>query len=409
MSTTIGPIRTDPIREYPMARAKGCPFDPSPELMAEQEIGPLTRVRLWDGSTPWLATTFEVQRALLVDPRTSADITRAGFPSPFDPSESAEGSPFSFILMDDPEHSRLRRMVTAPFMVKRINAMRPAIQEIVDSHIDAMLAGPKPVDFVEAFALPVPSEIICELLGVPYSDHRFFQHTSSEILRRDVTPKDRINARGVLADYLYELVDRKLKRPADDLLSGLAERVKAGEITQEGAAQLGWLLLFAGHETTANMIALGTLALLEHPEQLALLQESEDDRVAGTAVEELLRYLNITHSGRRRLATADIDIAGTTIRAGEGIIVPNEIGNRDPEAFDDPNRLDVTRDARHHTAFGFGVHQCLGQPLARAELQIVFGTLYKRIPTLRLATSLDQIRFKNDSQVYGVFELPVSW
>lgn len=172
---------------------------------------------------------------------------------------------------------------------------------------------------------------------------------------------------------------------------------------------MGVLLLIAGHETTANMIALGTLALLENPGQLALLRDTDDPKLVSSAVEELLRYLHITHNGRRRVALEDIEIDGQVIRAGDGLIVANDIGNRDPEAFPDPDRLDIQRDARHHVAFGFGVHQCLGQPLARMELQVVYSTLYRRIPTLRLAGDLDQIPFKHDGSVYGVYELPVTW
>jgi cytochrome P450 len=189
----------------------------------------------------------------------------------------------------------------------------------------------------------------------------------------------------------------------------VAGRVRAGELTRREAAHIGVLLLVAGHETTANMIALGTLALLQHPDQLARLRDGDDPGLVASAVEELLRYLNITHGGRRRVAVEDIEIAGHTIGAGEGIVFPTEVGNRDPAAFPDGDRLDVTRDARHHVAFGFGVHQCLGQPLARMELQVVYGTLYRRIPTLALATDIEWVPFKHDGFVYGVYELPVTW
>lgn len=393
--------------EFPMRRATGCPFDPPPAAMAEQREAPLSRVRLWDGSNPWLVTRYTEQRALLADPRVSADITRPGYPSqaPVPPG----GAAISFILMDDPEHARLRRMVSAPFAIKRVAALRPAVQKIVDDLIDELLAGPTPVDLVEAFALPVPSLVICELLGVPYSEHDFFQDNSKTIIRREATPEQRLAAHGALFGYLDELMGEKLANPREDLLSGLAERVKAGELTRQDAAQMGVLLLIAGHETTANMIALGTLALLEHPDQLALLRDSDDPKLVASAVEELLRYLNITHNGRRRVALADIELAGEHIRAGDGLIMANDVGNRDPRAFPEPDRLDLQRDARHHVAFGFGVHQCLGQPLARLELQIVYSTLYKRIPTLKLATPVDRIPFKHDGSVYGVYELPVTW
>jgi cytochrome P450 len=408
MTSTLNPAGEHPaeIPEYPMARAAGCPFDPPPALRAKQEEGPLTKVRLWDGSTPWLVTRYAEQRTLLADPRISVDITRPGYPSPTPVNGS---SPISFILMDDPEHARLRRMVTAPFAIKRVEALRPAVQKITDDLIDDMLAGPKPVDLVEAFALPVPSLVICALLGVPYADHDFFQENSKTIIKRDATPEQRSAALGRLAGYLNDLLDEKLVNPGDDMLSQLTERIKTGELSRQGAAQMGVLLLIAGHETTANMIALGTLALMEHPGQLALLRDTDDPKLVASAVEELLRYLHITHNGRRRVALEDIEIDGQLIRAGDGLIVANDIGNRDPEAFPDPDRLDIRRDARHHVAFGFGVHQCLGQPLARMELQVVYSTLYRRIPTLRLAADLEQIPFKHDGSVYGVYELPVTW
>ncbi|MEV0148764.1 MULTISPECIES: cytochrome P450 [unclassified Nonomuraea] len=408
MTDTLSEAGAGPaaVPEFPMARAATCPFDPPPALRSLQEEAPLVRVRLWDGSTPWLVTRYAEQRALLADPRVSADFLRPGYPIS---APTPKGGFISFILMDDPEHHRLRRMVQAPFTVKRVEGMRPAVQKIVDDLIDDLLAGPKPVDLVEAFALPVPSLVICELLGVPYAGHGFFQDNSKVIIRRDAKPEERAAAGGRLAAYLDDLVGRKIAEPADDLLSQLAGRVTAGELSREEAAQMGVLLLIAGHETTANMIALGTLALLENPDQLALLRDSDDPKLVAGAVEELLRYLNITHSGRRRVALEDIEIAGQVIRAGEGMIMPNDIANRDPGTFPDPDDLDIRRDARRHVAFGFGVHQCLGQPLARMELQVVYSTLYRRIPTLRLATDLDKIPFKHDGQVYGVYELPVTW
>ncbi|MGW2199993.1 cytochrome P450, partial [Streptosporangium sp. NPDC001682] len=290
MTSTLNPASEHPaeIPEYPMARAAGCPFDPPPTLRAKQQEGPLAKVRLWDGSTPWLVTRYAEQRALLADPRVSADVTRPGYPSSAPVNDSSK---VSFILMDDPEHARLRRMVTAPFAIRRVAALRPAVQKIADDLIDDMLAGPKPVDLVEAFALPVPSLVICELLGVPYADHDFFQDNSKTVIKRDATPEQRSAALGRLAGYLNDLLGEKLTNPGDDMLSGLTERIRAGELSRQEAARMGVLLLIAGHETTANMIALGTLALLEHPDQLALLRDSGDERLVASAVEELLRYL----------------------------------------------------------------------------------------------------------------------
>jgi cytochrome P450 len=398
------------IPEYPMKRAAGCPFDPPPELRDLQAEGPIHKVRLWNGMTPWLVTRHAEQRQLLRDPRISADGGHPSYPSPVPvPEGQRGGSTVSFILMDDPEHARLRRMVTAPFAIKKVQAMRPGIQKIVDDKIDELMAGPKPADLVQAFALPIPSLVICELLGVPYSDHEFFQANSAKIINFAITPEERSEGMRALGGYLYKLLSAKLEQPGDDLLSELVQFVKADEISLGEAVQISVLLLFAGHETTANMIALGTLAFLEHPDQLALLRDSDDPKLVASAVEEMLRYLTITHGGRRRHALADIEFGDVTIKAGDPVIMPNDIGNRDPSVFADPDALDITRDPRNHLAFSFGPHQCLGQPLARLELEIVYGTLYKRIPSLRLATALDQISFKNDISIYGVFQLPVTW
>jgi cytochrome P450 len=392
-----------------MPRAAGCPFDPPPGLRVLQVEAPLTRVRLWDGSTPWLVTRYADQRALLADPRISADPSDPHFPHRGAGQRALLRQDRSFIVMDDPEHARLRRMVTATFAIKRVEALLPAIQTIVDGLIDDMLAGPTPVDLVSAFALPVPSLVICELLGVRYADHDFFQANTRILVNDKSTPEQVEMASQRLIDYLEGLVREKLTDPGEDVLSQLAGRVNAGEISLRQAAAIGRLLLGAGHETTANMIALGTLALLEHPEQLAQLREADDPKQIAAAVEELLRFLTIAQSGRRRVAREDIEIGGQTIRAGEGVILPNDIANRDGTTFSEPDRLDLQRDARGHVAFGFGVHQCLGQPLARVELRVVYGTLYRRIPTLRLAVEFDEIPFKHDAAVYGVYELPVTW
>ncbi|MEU6173756.1 cytochrome P450 [Streptantibioticus parmotrematis] len=413
MAHPLPDIKDEPrtgLPPYPMPRADRCPFDPPPTLRQLQAEAPVSRVRLWDGSTPWLVTRYHDQRALLADPRVSADVMRDNYPHVTASSLARRTDSKTFISMDDPEHARLRRMVTGPFAIKRVEAMRPAVQRVVDDLLDEMAAGPRPVDLVQAFALPVPSMVICTLLGVPYADHEFFQRNSRLLINRD-TPADAVlDAQRQVIDYLDDLVGAKLAEPGDDLLSRLAaEQVTTGALTRRELAVMGFLLLVAGHETTANMIALGTLALLQHPDQLAVLRETDDPKVVAGAVEELLRYLHITHSGRRRVALEDIEIAGQTIGAGEGIILANDIANRDEDVFPDPDRLDVRRDARRHVAFGFGPHQCLGQPLARVELQVAYGTLYRRLPGLRLATGIERIPFKHDGLVYGVYELPVTW
>lgn len=395
--------------DFPMAREGRCPFDPPPALQELQAEAPISRVRLWDGSTPWLVTRYADLRALYADPRLSADKTNPRYPheSPAYKSRLDEDHDQQFLFWDDPKHAWQRRMVTAPFSIRRVEAMRPAIQKIVDELIDDMLAGPTPTDLVEALALPVPSLVICELLGVPYADHDSFQADTKVIVSRGSTPQEQKTAQQGLIDLMDRLIGDKLAAPGDDLLSDVAARVANGELTRREAIILGKGLLIAGHETTGNMIALGTMALLQHPDQVALLLDG-DAAVAAWAVEELLRYLTVV-GARRRVAVADIQIAGQVIRAGDGVILAQEAGDRDPAVFADPGRLDIQRGARNHIAFGYGPHQCLGQPLARVELQVVYPTLFRRIPTLRLAADVDQIPLKNNAVIYGAHELPVTW
>ena len=410
MTDALGGTLDEAVPDYPMPRAAGCPFGPPPEMLRLHAEKPVSKVRLWDGSTHWLVTRYDDQKALYGDRRLSVDTTREGFPYLNEAfRETASKTPPSFLNMDDPDHGRIRRMVTGPFTVKRIEALRPAIQRMTDELIDTMLAGPKPVDLVEALALPLPSLVICELLGVPYEDHEFFQSNSKVSLRRDTTAEETRASFGALFQYLDRQLDAKLADPAEDMLSELAARMQAGELSRMDAAMLGILLLGAGHETSANMIGLGALALLENPDQLAILRDTDDPAVVAAAVEELLRYLGIIHNGQRRIAKEDIEIGDVLIRAGEGIIIELATANRDPRTFAEPERLDLHRQARDHHAFGFGIHQCIGQQLARVELQVVFGTLFKRVPTLRLATTLDKVEFKHDRLAYGVYHLPVSW
>jgi cytochrome P450 len=381
-----------------------CPFAPPPPYQQAQQEGPVTRVTLWDGTQCWMITRHAEVKAVLRDQRFSADARIAGFPFITEGRQALAASQTSFIRMDDPEHARLRRMLTADFMIKKTEAMRPQIQRIVDDFLDGMIAKGSPADLVADFALPIPSLVICRMLGVDYADHTFFQDRSRIVLRNDSSAQEITDARGELYAYLTDLAGRKREEPDDSIISRL---VAKGELSDQDIAAMGLLLLIAGHETTANMTALSTLALLRNPEQLEKLR-ARPELIKG-AVEELLRFLSIVHTGLPRVATEDITVAGTTIKAGEGVLCMIASANRDAEAFTDADGLDVERESRSHVAFGFGVHQCLGQPLARVELQIALETLLRRLPTLRLATDPEQIRYRDDMAVYGVHELPVAW
>jgi cytochrome P450 len=212
-----------------------------------------------------------------------------------------------------------------------------------------------------------------------------------------------------LGDYLGRAVRAKAENPGDDLLSKLVvEHVHTGDLSLDECTAMASLLLEGGFDTTTNMITLGTLALLQHPGQLAELRASDDPKLLANAVEELLRYINVAHNGRRRVALEDVTIAGQAIRAGEAVICSNDAGNRDPQEFPDPEELDIHRDVRRHLGFSYGTHQCIGQPLARVELQVVYGTLYRRIPTLRLNADPVSLPFL-DGIVYSVLSLPVAW
>ncbi|MBJ7466081.1 MAG: cytochrome P450, partial [Mycolicibacterium sp.] len=317
--------------------------------------------------------------------------------------------PRSVFTADAEEHTRFRRMLSKPFTFRRVEGLRPVIQKITDECIDEILAGPQPADIVDKLALPVPTVVISEMLGVPYEDHEFFQEHANAGLARYAAADAMQKGAMSLHQYLINLIEKKQVDPAEDAVSDLAERVNAGEISVKEAAQLGTGLLIAGHETTANVIGIGVLALLENPEQADFLRNAEDPKVIANATEELMRYLSIIQNGQRRVAIEDIEISGETIRAGEGVIIDLAPANWDAKTYPEPDKLDLRRDAGQQLGFGYGRHQCVGQQLARAELQIVFHTLLRRIPTMRLAIPFDQVPFKHDRLAYGVYELPVSW
>ncbi len=397
---------TDEQLTYPMQRT--CPFDPPPQYAELRANDPVTRVRLWDGSTPWLLTRYDDMRIVLAHPRFSADPLRPGYPHVFEGRMVADKADKSFLRLDAPEHDRLRRMVTRNFTVKRVESLRPFIQAIVDKLIASMEAGPRPVEFVEAFAQPLPTEVITHLLGVPYEDHEIFHRATRIQFGSNSTPDQVRASLAELLAYLDDLVRRKQAEPRDDILSRLVrDELEPGHIDRQTLLNISRLLLSAGHQTTQNMTALGVLTMLQHPDQLAAIKA--DPGLIPGAVEELLRYSSILHTGARRVALEDIDVNGHLVRAGEGVICAIPSANRDENLFPDPDTLNIRRDAGAHVAFGYGIHQCLGQVLARAELQIVLRTLFDRLPGLRLAVPFEELRFRRDMFVYGVYKLPLTW
>ncbi|WP_203907714.1 cytochrome P450 [Rhizocola hellebori] len=378
-------------------------FDPDPELARLREVSPVVRIELPRYTTAgpawaWLVTRYEDVREVLADAqRFSTALTAVG--------ERSQGDGF-LVAYDPPEHTRLRRMVSAPFTGNQIRHLRPRIEVMVAECLDAIAEAGPPVDLMETFALPIPSLVICELLGVPYPDRAGFQHTSKARIDLAATAAERMAARTQSRHYMAQLVTRQRLEPGASLL-GMLVRDHGSELTDAELVGIGDLLLFAGHETTANMLGLGTALLLHHPDQLSVMRERPDQ--VADAVEELLRFLSVVSAGTARTAVIDTTIGGQQIKAGELVVCSLPAANRDRAFADDADRLDLTRAARPHVAFGHGIHHCLGAPLARLEMEIAFPALLRRFPTLRLAVPVEEIPFLTHSVVYGVRSLPVAW
>lgn len=391
--------------ELPTTRSSR--FDPPATLGVLRETEPITRMSFPDGHLGWLVTTHALAREVLADNRFSnrAELQRSpiragGKPIPQQPP----AKPGMFINMDGRDHAKYRRLLTGQFTVRRMNQLIPRIEAIVADHLADLRAQGPGADLVEAFALPVPSMVICELLGVPYEERESFQRDTrtSFTLTQDF---DQIRAAFErIEDFVADLVRRKHDDPGDDMLTGLIE---TGELTDEEVANMGLLLLVAGHETTANMLGIGTLTLLNHPAQLAALKD--DPSLIDNAVEELMRYLSIVQFGTTRVALEDVELGGVTIRAGESVGVHIPAANRDPAKFDHPDEFDIHRPASGHVAFGHGVHQCLGQQLARIEMRVGFTALFREFPDLRLAVPAEEVPMRDDMAIYGVHKLPVAF
>jgi cytochrome P450 len=387
----------------PMQREARCPLAPPAEFESWRDE-PGLRQAMWNGQPVWSVSRYRDIRAALVDPRLSAET----LPDLFTPSED-ESKPPIFARIDDPEHQRLRRMMTNQFTFRRCETMRPHIQEMVDHYLDKMIAAGPPADIVRDFGLPVPSLVIALLLGVPPEDLELFQHNTGVGLDINSTEEERVQGFGEMYLYIQELVARKEREPGDDLISRLlTDYVASGQLTRDTVAVNAVIMMQAGHETTANMISLGTVALLDHPDVYELLGQTDDATVIARAVEELMRYLSIVHAQVDRIAIEDLTIGGQLIRAGERVLMNLPAGNWDAAFAEDPEKFDIRRNARGHLAFGFGAHQCIGANLARVEMQVAFSTLARRLPGLRLAVPAEELRYKQ-ADIYGMKELPVTW
>jgi cytochrome P450 len=382
--------------------------DPFPALAAWRDSGPVRRVDERLGLPVWVIARYDDVLAALSDPRLSSDPHQAR-----DLDERLRGDFLSrsMIGTDPPEHTRLRRLVSQAFTPRRVQGLRPRIEQITGTLLDRITPRGR-AELIGEFALPLPITVIGELLGVPEADRERFRLWTDEMLDRPFDPGTDMDlvtaARERMYGYLADLVDAKRARPADDLLTDLVQATDEGErLDRQELLAMTFLLLIAGYVTTVNLIGNGTLALMRSPEQLALLRA--DPARVPRAVEEVLRFDGPVNPGLTRYALEDLEIGGVRIPRGEVVLLSIAAADRDPARFPDPDRFDVTNGAPGHLAFGHGVHFCLGAPLARLEGQIAFTALLERLPDLALAVPEDALQWSAGGVLRGVRELPVTF
>ncbi|RZQ63970.1 cytochrome P450 [Amycolatopsis suaedae] len=382
---------------FPYRRPGG--MAPPPEYAGFRAGGAPVRSHLPSGHPVWLVPRHADVRAVLTDPRISANPANEGFPKVAVTGgvPTQDEIPGWFVGLDPPDHDRFRKVLIPEFTVRRVRTWQPTIQRVVDECVDALLAKDGTADLVADLALAVPSRIISAILGVPEADRDFFE-TRTQVLVSVATTTEgqRADAARQLLRYIRRLVGIKSKWPGEDLISRI---LRTGVLSADELSGAVMLLLMAGHETTANNIALGVITLLANPEWIG------DER----AVDELVRYHSVGDMLAMRTAVADVTIGGRLIRAGEGIIPLLASANHDEAAFGCPHRFDPAANGRNHVGFGYGVHQCLGQNLVRAEMACVHRTLFDRIPTLRITAAIEDLPFKYDGTVFGLHSLPVAW
>ena len=386
------------------------PYDTGPELRAIIGRQPVTQVELPDGSSAWLVTGHSEVREVLIDQRYS----RALAVSPDRPQRGVNVIISRTLLgMDPPEHSRLRKLAAGAFTERRMQSLRSKVTRLVDELLDQMVAGPRPADLVHAFSLPLPAGVICELLGVPVDDFEKFHGWSDTLFSLfsgwNRAGEEMSAAYFAITGYMADLIAAKRVQPADDLIGELiAARDESDRLSEDELVSFCLALLIAGLDTTATRINMCLVALFHHPDEMARLCASPG--LIPGAVEELLRYVQVFGASSvpilGRITKEEVRLGGVTIPAGEVVLPLKGAANRDPSAFADPDRLDLTRVPKTHLTFGAGAHHCLGAQLARMMLQETFRGLLGRLPGLRLAVRLEDIRSKENNSMH---ELPVTW
>lgn len=382
-------------------------YEPPAEYERLRAEAPVSQVLLPTGDRAWLVSSWAGVRLVLSDPRFSrAAASQPDAPRlrPLPPDRS------TILAMDPPEHGRLRRLVSPAFSARRTARLEAPIEALVDRLLSAMSADRRSADLLEALALPLPIGVICDLLGIPATDHAAFRSWADTMLAmRAVDPAQIRSARTDMSDYLAGLVASKRRNPGDDLLSDLVQARDAGDkLSEEELVVFGVTLLIAGYHTTSTSLLNAVVLLSERPELFAEL--AAGGALLTDTVEELLRLSAASASGGNlRVAVSDVEVDGVLIRAGDGVLPAIVSANRDGAVFADPDELQPGRDENPHLAFGHGVHYCLGAALARLELTLALRELSARFPRMRLAVPRHQLSWDEDAVIRRVRALPVTW
>ncbi|WP_326836034.1 cytochrome P450 [Amycolatopsis rhabdoformis] len=398
---------TDVETPLPPLFARRDGFDPLPELELLRAERPVTRVEHHWGVQTWLVTRYDDVRMILGDHKrfTSAPPPYFASTQGEDGTDGVEGTGW-FIVYNPPAHTRLRRMLAAEFTKRRLARLEPRIEATVAEHLDEMAAGGPGAELVSQFALRLPMLVICELFGVSVESRTELLPLSSKFTDFSLSVEERREASERAGAIMVEFVKDQRANPGEGML-GMLIREHGEDLTDRELAGVADLMVQAGYETTMSMLSLGTLVLLRHPEHIPLLfaGEQELDQV----VEELLRYLSITHNLFPRVAQEDVTISGLLVKAGELLMCSPPIANRDERLGEDMDRFDPTRKSGPHLAFGHGIHHCIGAPLARLELRMALPALFRRFPDLRLAVPFEDIAWRPNTNFYGLDSLPVTW